>query len=101
MCGIAGLFNYADSNEPLDSALLARMTRILEHRGPDDEGLYVNGPVGLGNRRLAIVGLGPTGHQPMRADDGSCCLTYNGEFYNHREFRARLTAKGYSFRGTT
>ena len=77
------------------------MTRLLEHRGPDDEGLYVEGGVGLGNRRLAIVDLRPTGHQPMTDESSSCWLTYNGEFYNHREFRPRLIAKGARFRGTS
>ncbi len=101
MCGIAGIFNYADPAAPVDRRLLARMTRLLEHRGPDDEGLYVEGGVGLGNRRLAIVDLRPTGHQPMTDESSSCWLTYNGEFYNHREFRPRLIAKGARFRGTS
>ena len=101
MCGIAGIFNYADSASPIDRRLLVRMTRLLEHRGPDDEGLYLEGGVGLGNRRLAIVDLRPTGHQPMTDEASSCWLTYNGEFYNHRDFRPPLIAKGARFRGTS
>ena len=101
MCGIAGIFNYADPSAPVERRLLARMTRLLEHRGPDDEGLYVGDGIGLGNRRLAIVDLRPTGHQPMTDESSSCWLTYNGEFYNHREFRPRLIAKGARFRGTS
>jgi asparagine synthase (glutamine-hydrolysing) len=101
MCGIAGIFNYADPLTPLDRGLLVRMTRLLEHRGPDDEGFHTDGSIGLGNRRLAIVDLRQTGHQPMTDEASSCWLTYNGEFYNHREFRPRLVAKGVRFRGTS
>jgi asparagine synthase (glutamine-hydrolysing) len=101
MCGIAGIFNYADPAAPVDRRLLERMTRLLEHRGPDDEGLHVDGGLGFGNRRLAIVDVRQTGHQPMTDESSSCWLTYNGEFYNHREFRPRLIAKGARFRGTS
>src|SRR5262249_3690226 len=82
-------------------ATLTRMTRSIAHRGPDDEGFFVDGPVGLGNRRLAIVDLSPAGHQPMRAPAGSSCLTYNGEFYNHRSLRPILEARGARFQGTS
>jgi asparagine synthase (glutamine-hydrolysing) len=101
MCGIAGIFHYADPDRPIDRELLMRMTRALEHRGPDDEGFYIEGPIGLGHRRLSIVDLSPTGHQPMPNEDHSCWITYNGEFYNHAEFRARLVAQGHTFRGTS
>src|SRR5437588_1597221 len=101
MCGIAGIFNYADPDRPVDRELLVRMTRLLEHRGPDDEGFYVEGPIGLGHRRLSIVDLTPTGHQPMPNTDRACWITYNGEFYNHRTFRRRLILKGHTFRGTS
>jgi asparagine synthase (glutamine-hydrolysing) len=101
MCGIAGIFNYADPLRPLDRGLLVRMTRLLAHRGPDDEGFYTEGGLGLGNRRLAVVDLRQTGHQPMTDEASACWMTYNGEFYNHREFRPRLTAKGVRFRGTS
>ena len=93
--------NYADPAALVDRRLLAQMTRLLEHRGPDDEGLYLDGSLGLGNRRLAIVDLRQTGHQPMTDESSSCWLTYNGEFYNHRDFRPRLIAKGARFRGTS
>jgi asparagine synthase (glutamine-hydrolysing) len=101
MCGIAGVYNYADREKTVDRNLLARMTRALAHRGPDDAGLYVDGPVGLGHRRLSIVDLTATGHQPMTATGSSCWLTYNGEFYNHGEFRRRLEGRGIRFRGTS
>ncbi len=101
MCGIAGIFNYADPERPADRDLLVRMTRALAHRGPDDEGFYLEGPLGLGHRRLSIVDLSPTGHQPMATPDRSCWISYNGEFYNHRDFRGSLEGKGYRFRGTS
>lgn len=98
MCGIAGIFHYADQERPVDRALLERMTRLIAHRGPDGEGLHVDGPVGLGHRRLAIVDLSETGRQPMTNEDGSLWITYNGEFYNHARFRDAL-ARGHTFRG--
>ncbi len=100
MCGIAGIFNYADPNRPIDRSLLERMTRSIAHRGPDAEGFHVEGPIGLGHRRLSIVDLTPTGAQPMRDDSGQCWITYNGEFYNHADFRPALAAR-HSFRGTS
>ena len=101
MCGIAGIFNYADPDRPVDRDLLVRMTRSLAHRGPDAEGFYFKDNIGLGHRRLSIVDLTPTGAQPMATDDESCWISYNGEFYNHGEFRERLTARGSRFRGTS
>ena len=101
MCGIAGIYHYRDRLHQVDVAALTRMTRSIAHRGPDDEGFFVDGPVGLGNRRLAIVDISPTGHQPMQTVDGSGCLTYNGEFYNHQGFRRRLEARGVRFRGSS
>ncbi len=99
MCGIAGIYNYADPNRPVDRDLLASMTRVLAHRGPDAESFYVKDNLGFGHRRLSIVDLSPTGAQPMSNDDGSCWITYNGEFYNHAEFRGRLKSHGCQFRG--
>src|SRR5206468_11309124 len=100
MCGIAGIFHYRDSR-PVDVPTLKRMTRSLAHRGPNGEGFLTDGPVGLGNRRLAIVDLSATGHQPMQTADGSATLTYNGEFYNHQTFRSKLEAHGTQFRGSS
>lgn len=98
MCGISGIFNYADPSRPVDRALLERMTRTLAHRGPDAEGFFVDGPIGLGHRRLSIVDLSPAGAQPMPDETGQCQLVYNGEFYNHAESRSRLAAH-HAFRG--
>jgi asparagine synthase (glutamine-hydrolysing) len=101
MCGIAGIYHYAADGRPVDRTLVERMTRLLAHRGPDDEGFHWDGPIGLGHRRLSIVDLSATGNQPMATADGSCWISYNGEFYNHLEHRQRLAAKGCVFRGTS
>jgi asparagine synthase (glutamine-hydrolysing) len=99
MCGIAGIFYYAEPDRPVDRDLLVRMTRTLAHRGPDAEGFHFDGSLGFGHRRLSIVDLSPTGAQPMSNEDGTCWITYNGEFYNHASFRERLLARGHRFRG--
>jgi asparagine synthase (glutamine-hydrolysing) len=101
MCGIAGLFNYRDASRPVDRALVQRMTQALVHRGPDDGDFHFAGPLGFGHRRLSIIDLSPTGRQPMGIPDGDTWIIYNGEFYNHEEFRPRLRDKGYAFRGTS
>jgi asparagine synthase (glutamine-hydrolysing) len=101
MCGIAGIYHYRDELRQADLLTLRRMTQSIAHRGPDDEGFFVSGPVGLGNRRLAIVDVSPAGHQPMKSDNGATCITYNGEFYNHRSFRPKLQAHGVRFRGSS
>lgn len=92
MCGIAGLW----SKRPPDPALLARMAGALVHRGPDDEGVWIDPECGIGlvHRRLAIVDLSPHGHQPMASADGRLVLSYNGEIYNHAELRAALDGEG-------
>jgi asparagine synthase (glutamine-hydrolysing) len=77
------------------------MTRVLAHRGPDGEGVWTSGPVGLGHRRLAILDLSETGNQPMVSFDGQVVLTYNGEVYNYRELRSELESAGYRFRGSS
>jgi asparagine synthase (glutamine-hydrolysing) len=79
------------------------MAAPLEHRGPDDRGLYVDAPGGaaLGFCRLAILDLSPAGHQPMRSADGRYVIVFNGEIYNYRELRDRLSAAGDTFRGAS
>lgn len=101
MCGVAGIFHYGELGRTVDRAVLVRMTRALAHRGPDGEGFHIDGPLGLGHRRLAIVDLSPSGNQPMATHDGSHWLAYNGEFYNHGEFRERLESAGHRFAGTS
>ncbi|MFI5324719.1 MAG: asparagine synthase (glutamine-hydrolyzing) [Candidatus Rokuibacteriota bacterium] len=98
MCGIAGVFRR--DGAPVDMGLLRRMTDILAHRGPDGDGFHVEGPVGLGHRRLAIIDLS-TGDQPMASADGSAWIIYNGEIYNYRELRQELIARGFTFRTTS
>lgn len=99
MCGIIG-FWCADPREVTEAAL-ARMTKALCHRGPDDGGWIINGMVGLGNRRLSIIDLSAAGHQPMQSDDGAVTITYNGEVYNFQSLRQELLARGHRFRSRT
>lgn len=99
MCGIAGLINLDQT--PVSPAVLQRMTDAVAHRGPDGEGHWIEGHVGIGHRRLAIIDLSPAGHQPMVSADHRYVLSYNGEIYNFRELRAELEAKGYWFRSRT
>jgi len=95
MCGIAGIYHF-DPERKVDEGLLRRMTTLLRHRGPDDEGFFVNGNAGLGHRRLAIIDL-VTGHQPMSNRDSSLWLVVNGEIYNFRELRDELSSLGHTF----
>lgn len=101
MCGIAGFLNL--DGAPASAALTRRMTDAIAHRGPDGEDLMVDGPCGLGHRRLAILDLTPAARQPMMTPDGRFTLIYNGEIYNHNELRAELRAQGDLFqsRGDT
>ncbi len=96
MCGIAGIFNV--NGTPVPVPVLRAMTDIVRHRGPDGEGIWTHDGVGFGHRRLAIVDLSPSGHQPMRSTDGALVITYNGELYNWRELRRELERKGATFR---
>lgn len=100
MCGIAGIFHF-DAQRPVDRGVLDRMTSVLAHRGPDDAGLHVDGPVGLGFRRLSIIDLSPAGHQPMSNEDGSLWLVCNGEVYNFVELRETLRTRGHVFKSAT
>ncbi|MGH9796954.1 MAG: asparagine synthase (glutamine-hydrolyzing) [Candidatus Polarisedimenticolia bacterium] len=96
MCGIAGIVGF-EPREPVDGTRLVRMRDTLRHRGPDGEGLWTEGPVGLAHRRLAIVDLAG-GAQPMSNEDGSIWIVCNGEIYNHVDLRSRLRARGHRFR---
>ena len=100
MCGIAGVVN-ASTARPADRDLLTRMTESIRHRGPDDGGIWIEGPVGLGSRRLAIIDLSPNGHQPMTNEDGSLVIVFNGEIYNFQALRSDLQARGHQFRSET
>lgn len=96
MCGICGKINL--NSEPVSELLIRSMTRILSHRGPDGEGLYVNGKVGLGHRRLKVIDLSDSARQPMSNEDGTIWIVYNGEIYNFLELRKGLEGKGHVFR---
>jgi len=96
MCGIAGQFNFV-RHEPVEPNTIRRMTQTITHRGPDDEGFFISGPVGLGFRRLSIIDLAG-GHQPMSDVEETAWVVFNGEIYNYRELRAELQNKGHQFR---
>ena len=96
MCGIAGLLSLR--GKAISPAILQGMTDAIAHRGPDGEGHWIEGGVGFGHRRLAIIDLSPLAHQPMMSHDTRYVLSYNGEIYNFRELRTELEAMGYPFR---
>jgi asparagine synthase (glutamine-hydrolysing) len=97
MCGICGIVGF--DGKAASRTDLERMNAALAHRGPDGEGVFLRGPVGLGHRRLSILDLTETGHQPMAYADERFWISYNGEVYNFVEVRAELEAKGVRFRG--
>ena len=99
MCGICGKLHY-DPMAQVSPDLLQRMMDVISHRGPDGEGKYLSGPVGLGHRRLAIIDLN-TGAQPMTNEDGTVWIVFNGEIYNFPELRRELLAKGHVFSSVT
>jgi asparagine synthase (glutamine-hydrolysing) len=99
MCGLAGVLDR--SGEPVSPVILKRMTDAIAHRGPDGEGHYIDGPLGLGHRRLAIIDLSAAGHQPMATEDGRFVIAYNGEVYNFNELRVELEAVGHRFHSRT
>jgi asparagine synthase (glutamine-hydrolysing) len=97
MCGIAGKL-FFDRARHVDPELLTRMHSVIAHRGPDDVGIHHDGAVGLAFRRLAIIDLTPTGHQPMASADGAFWIVFNGEIYNYQELRKELEGQGVRFR---
>ncbi len=95
MCGIAGIVN-SEPGPPLDAPTVHRMCQTIVHRGPDDEGLFVNGDVALGMRRLSIIDLAG-GHQPVHNEDESIWVVFNGEIYNFPVLRPELEDRGHHF----
>ena len=89
MCGLVGVFDLQQEAQRFRRSLQASV-ESLTHRGPDDSGEFFDGPVGLGFRRLSILDLTTSGHQPMTSSDGRWTVVYNGEIYNFRELRAEL-----------
>jgi asparagine synthase (glutamine-hydrolysing) len=98
MCGIAGQMTF--DNSPVSLGRIAAMGARLQHRGPDDAGVYVQGGIGLAHQRLSILDLSAAGHQPMSNEDGTVWLVFNGEIYNFQELRSRLCER-HVFRSKT
>ena len=96
MCGIAGIY-YFDDMRRAEREMLVTMRDTMAHRGPDDQGIYLDKNIGLVHRRLSIIGV-ETGAQPMSNSDESLCIVYNGEMYNYLEKRRDLERRGYKFR---
>ncbi len=99
MCGIAAIIRT--DGAPVHEEPLLAMMRAMKHRGPDDEGVFTEGGVGLGFVRLKIIDLSANGHQPMRSGDGRYTIIFNGEIFNYIELRKELLAKGHVFRSET
>lgn len=99
MCGINGIAFSGKSGRAVNQGVLRKMRDVIEHRGPDDFGEFFDETVALGHRRLSIVDVAH-GHQPMFNEEESCVIVYNGEVYNHADYHAELTAKGYKYQTT-
>jgi len=94
VCGIVGILNHPQ--RPVERSILERMNSTIVHRGPDDDGFSLHGPVGLSMRRLRVIDL-DGGAQPIYNEDRTCCIVFNGEIYNYPELRASLEARGHRF----
>ncbi|WDP90767.1 MAG: asparagine synthase (glutamine-hydrolyzing) [Desulfobacter sp.] len=97
MCGVAGFYNFQGHNQDEARVQVLSMVRELVHRGPDEEGVYVDGKYALGHRRLSIIDLS-SGQQPLAIDGGALCIVFNGEIYNFIEIRKKLEGLGHVFR---
>lgn len=97
MCGINGIL-HLQSQKNVDERTLIKMRDTLEHRGPDDKGLFLEKNIGLGHRRLSIIDVTSAGHQPFLSEDGRYALVFNGEIYNFKDFYPELKANGFNIR---
>lgn len=97
MCGINGIFHF-QSQRKIDSKILTKMRDSMDHRGPDDQGLFVENNIGLGHRRLSILDVSAAGHQPFSSDDERFVMVYNGEIYNFKEFYPELKSNGFEIK---
>jgi asparagine synthase (glutamine-hydrolysing) len=95
MCGICGVLNL--NSEPVTAQVVEKMAELISHRGPDEHGVHIDGPVGLGHRRLSIIDVG-CGQQPMCSADGNLWISFNGEIFNYVELRKDLEQRGHRFR---
>src|SRR2546423_3180366 len=96
MCGICGIL-YTDSRQLVERDRLKEMNRQIVHRGPDDDGFFVEGNVGLAMRRVSIIDIA-TGHQPITNENENLWIVYNGEIYNHQQLRSDLETRGHHYR---
>src|SRR5450631_2826801 len=96
MCGIAGVMKFG-GDARAEAGVVRRMCDVMTHRGPDDDGIYTDGPVGLGMRRLSIIDVAG-GHQPISNETGTVWIVFNGEIYNHSELRKDLEARGHRYK---
>lgn len=103
MCGITGIFSFSNNSNAISDFFIKKMTDVIEHRGPDDDGFYIDDSrrIALGFRRLSIIDLSEAGHQPMSNNDGTIWITFNGEIYNHEEIRSDLISEGYTYKSKT
>lgn len=99
MCGIVGIYDFKNGAVKEDD--IVKMTDILKHRGPDGEGFYVKKNIGLGHRRLSIIDLSDSAQQPMKNEDGSLLITYNGEIYNYLDLKKKLIKLGHVFQSNS
>ncbi|PKH67750.1 asparagine synthase (glutamine-hydrolyzing) [Flavobacterium sp. ALD4] len=97
MCGINGVL-HLQSQKKVDSRILTKMRDSLEHRGPDDAGLFIENNIGLGHRRLSILDVSAAGHQPFLSDNGRYVMVYNGEIYNFKDFYPELKSSGFNIK---
>jgi asparagine synthase (glutamine-hydrolysing) len=97
MCGINGIL-HLQSQKKVDERILTKMRDSLEHRGPDDKGLFIENNIGLGHRRLSILDVSAAGHQPFLSDDGRYVMVYNGEIYNFKDFYPELRSNEFDIR---
>ena len=95
MCGISGIFNT--DKKPVHASQIESMNNLITHRGPDGHGVYIDGNLGIGSTRLAIIDLREIANQPMTDTDGRYVIVYNGEIFNYVELRNELLKKGYRF----
>ncbi len=97
MCGINGVL-HLQSQKKVDERILTKMRDSLEHRGPDDKGLFIENNLGLGHRRLSVIDVSLAGHQPFLSDDGRYVMVYNGEIYNFKAFYTELRNNGFDIK---
>jgi asparagine synthase (glutamine-hydrolysing) len=100
MCGICGIL-HLDGDRKAQESVVQRMAHAIRHRGPDDEGCFVRGPIGLGHKRLSIIDLSDAAHQPMTNEDGRYWIIFNGEIYNYQELRQQVVQRGHILRSNS